>query len=113
LLRELRPDMLPGRSFWTCVAPAVAQDLNSIGRSNPGSFGKGGNKGGATSAVGSLKRLQLKDRNLVVELLSDVQSRVRPPGGAFRVWVQQLLNPGADEVSFTHSNSSHKFDFLF
>eukprot|EP01034_Spumella_vulgaris_P022855 gene22855-29029_t len=97
LLRELRPDMLPGRSFWTCAAPAVAQDLNSIGSRNPGSFGKGAGPKGGVSAVGSLKRLQLKDRNLVVEMLTDVQARVRPSAGAFRVWVQQLLNPGADE----------------
>ncbi len=56
-------------------------------------------KSGGGAAIGSLKRLGLsRDRNLVVEVLSDVQSKVRPPAGAFRVWVQQLLNPGADEV---------------
>ncbi len=97
LLRELRADLLPGRSYWTCAAPAVTADLHSIGRSGASSFGKGG-----AALQGSLKRLGLskdgaKDRHLVVESLRDVQAKVRPPAGAFRVWAQQLLNPGAEE----------------
>lgn len=48
----------------------------------------------------TLKRLGLRgERGLVIELLKDSQSKVRPPVGAFRVWVQELLNPGAKEVS--------------
>jgi hypothetical protein len=52
----------------------------------------------AATAGSTLKRLNIRgDRPLVIELLSDKQEAVRPPAGAFRVWVQHLLNPLAPE----------------
>ena len=52
----------------------------------------------AATAASTLKRLNIRgDRPLVIELLKDKQAAVRPPAGAFRIWVQQLLNPLATE----------------
>lgn len=147
LLRELRADLLPGRSYWTSEAAGPAPTSTSAdakGASRPGSVstaapanplpvankpmqqpgrGKGaGNKPTTTAAEpvkltsatpakapatvpvntcgsATLKKLCLRgERGLVVELLQDSQARTRPPVGAFRVWVQELLNPGAAEV---------------
>ena len=118
LLRELRADLLPGRSYWTSEAATSSSvtatsssssgaDLYSFGQQKPKQPQTAGKAGAGTGVVGptsaaagsSLKKLGLRwERGLVVELLPDVQSKVRPPAGAFRVWVQQLLNPGAPEV---------------
>ena len=103
LLRELRIDLLPGRSYWTCEAPSASTastDLFAIGRkSAPVANASGGGAAGSGGA-NSLKKLGLRgERGLVVELLKDSQVKVRPPAGAFRVWTQELLNPGAVEVS--------------
>ena len=156
LLRELRADLLPGRSYWTSEALGpVSTSANSDSKaaiasakvginttaasaapSSAGVTSKAGVKHGrgkgtshkpneapvepsqmtnslpmkaATAAPvhtpGSvtLKKLGLRgERGLVVELLKDSQARTRPPVGAFRVWVQELLNPGAAEVPFQH-----------
>lgn len=148
MLRELRADLLPGRSFWTSelASPAPATGTGTPATGAGAGAGSGPSKPvapststakapkGAASASGSasassaaatvssskdcakdgsavattkaaanpstmLKRLCLRgERGLVVELLKDCQARVRPPAGAFRVWVQELLNPGAKEV---------------
>ena len=119
LLRELRTDLLPGRSYWTCESPAAATasatDIYAaIGRKAPvvnknstTTAGGAGTSSSSSSSGGnscsSLKKLGLRgERGLVVELLSDVQDKVRPPAGAFRVWVQELLNPGAVEVGSSY-----------
>ncbi len=152
LLRELRADLLPGRSYWTSeaqgpvstntsndtkaaagakvgniTAPVAnsaqsAAGVTSKANAKPGR-GKGDrnrpseaptdlpssanaapSKAASTAPVNTpgsvtLKKLGLRgERGLVVELLKDSQARTRPPVGAFRVWVQELLNPGAIEV---------------
>ena len=157
LLRELRADLLPGRSYWTSEALGpVSTSANSDSKaaiasakvginttaasaapSSAGVTSKAGAKPGRSKGTGNkpseapaepsntinpvpmkaaaaapvhtpgsvtLKKLGLRgERGLVVELLKDSQARTRPPAGAFRVWVQELLNPGAAEVLFQHS----------
>lgn len=108
--------------------PAAGADVYAVGQAATKSGPKGANKNKAPTAVpepakptataaaapasakavavvpntcGSvtLKKAGLRwERGLVVELLKDTQARTRPPAGAFRVWVQELLNPGAKEV---------------
>ena len=68
------------------VAPSTAPKASAANPSTCGSV--------------TLKKAGLRgERGLVVELLRDSQAKTRPPAGAFRVWVQELLNPGAAEVS--------------
>ena len=156
LLRELRADLLPGRSYWTSealgpVSTSTNSDTKAVAGGKvgvnttaasaaPSSAGvpsKAGAKQNRSKGMGNkpseapaepsntinpvpmkaaaaapvhtpgsvtLKKLGLRgERGLVVELLKDCQARTRPPAGAFRVWVQELLNPGAAEVLFNHS----------
>eukprot|EP01038_Epipyxis_sp_PR26KG_P009755 gene9755-13124_t len=114
LISELRPDLLPGRCLWTCPPPASSssiQDITaSIGKKSPVVIGNNTNNSNNNNGVSSrnnivstsmLKKLNIKnsEKSLVIEVLSDVQKKVRPGTvGAFRIWVQRLLNPGqADE----------------
>jgi hypothetical protein len=47
----------------------------------------------------SLKRLHLRGQNpLVIEILDDVQNKIKKTNGSFKVWVQKLLNPDAKVV---------------
>jgi hypothetical protein len=53
----------------------------------------------------SIKKLFPKrsETAIVIELLSDSQEALRPPNGAIRVWVQQLMNPEeVNEVKRSH-----------
>ncbi|KAJ1409646.1 hypothetical protein B484DRAFT_403150 [Ochromonadaceae sp. CCMP2298] len=171
LLRELRADLLPGRSFWTCERDKEKEPEDKDSKDRDKRGGKKGGAGGAGAAKGtsaavagakagagmagvaaggeavveegpiptalagsSLRRLGLRgERGLVVELCLDPtrmvmgtaalpaqsptpqsqsipppalfalslpflsQSQVRPPAGAFRLWAQELLNPGLGE----------------
>lgn len=113
----MRADLLPGRSFWTSesspVTPtsAAPSTLTSSTAAQPAVSSSGANgkqparsatQAGPAAALNpnnTLKKLGLRgERGLVIELLGDSQGRVRPPAGSFRVWVQELLNPGAKEV---------------
>jgi hypothetical protein len=116
--------MLPGRCYWTSDAaappPEVKPPAPGPGKAAGGEKGKAaavtsaGKKETpfgagvsvpptpaaaaqpAAAPVNTLRKFGIRpERGLVVELLSDAQAKVRPPTGAFRVWVQQLLNPGA------------------
>lgn len=120
LIRELRSDMLPGKSFWTSFHSTatpqtdaankkvfVAQDMSQL-------LGGIGNKAAPkdklkpkdtpaekSGGVLSLKRCGLAgDKSVVVELLpllGDGSVQMRPPQDSFRVWVQRLANPGCKE----------------
>lgn len=70
LLRELRPDSLPGKCLWLVDTA-------------------GGNLG-----TTSLKKLSIKpERGLVLQILPSPQQQSRPAAGAIKVWVQRLVNP--------------------
>lgn len=97
LFRELRPDLLPGRSLWTCEPRTDLNTMDAIS-----AIGKKGINPAVTKPAipsQSLKKHNLRsDRNLVVEVLPVKQVDVRPVAGTFRVWVQRLINPGAPKV---------------
>jgi len=121
LIRELRSDMLPGKSFWTSfhstAAPQsevankkvfVAQDMSQLlgGIGNKAAAPKDKLKPKDTPAEKSGGALSLKrcglvgDKSVVVELLpllGDGSVQMRPSQGSFRVWIQRLTNPGCKE----------------
>ena len=149
LLRELRVDLLPGRSFWlpdsatamsaspapvpvpaiataASIPTAVVNTANTSKGSKKGSKGKpsapaavvglpgpskvnisakpeASSSSASVPAPGqTLKKLGIRaERGLVIELLPQPQSLMRPPSGAFRVWVQLLQNPGTMEGAAT------------
>lgn len=102
LLRELRLDFLPGRSFWTCDIPSSQPSgggmsglISQIGTKGGGAASLGSTGVSGSAANSTLRRLNLRgSKPLVVELLPNSQKVMRPPCGAFRVWAQQLMNPG-------------------
>jgi len=80
------------------VAPEPAKPAATTASATP-SVAKAAAAVPNTCGSVTLKKAGLRgERGLVVELLKDSQARTRPPAGAFRVWVQELLNPGAKEV---------------
>jgi hypothetical protein len=96
LLREMRPDTLPGKCFWmvdsthsvsttpsSTAAPATPGDVNSK------LFGSSG------LANTPLKKLSLKTErgSIVVQLLPRSQIYERSSSGSIRIWAQRLLNP--------------------
>lgn len=98
LLRELRPDLLPGRCLWACDTPkTTVQDITAIGKGSATTMTPLPTM--ATTHMSLLKKLQVKgnDVNLAVEILAQPQSKVRPGPGVFRVWAQRLVNPYVTE----------------
>lgn len=116
LLRLFCDDNLPGQSFWihdSTVSP-VATDISTIGKkSSNGSVHSKQNYLDSLRKYGILRSPGNNNTiKLVIEVLENHQSQVRPANGIFstvdlltilnkgsvKVWVRILINPGAPEV---------------
>ena len=101
LLRELRKDWVPTSCLWTSESTTVGAGTVGNVATNIAAIGIGagtGSKGPSRVAATHPSKKTLRvcgltgEKNIVVELLSDKQSKVRPASGV-RVWVHRLVNP--------------------
>lgn len=94
LIRELRPDLLPGRCIWSCKLPKDSQQNTAVTIS-----GRGASSASALATMSThmtpLKRLMFKGSNikLAVEVLTKSQENQRPATTSIRLWTQRLTNP--------------------
>ena len=115
LLNHLRPDFLPGLCLWTSSSTKLQPkniDFSNIGKPT-GTYSNGKSITTSSSTESTtdhttllsyLKKLNISSgknkahTNLIITILDKPQEQVRPSGiGAYKVWVQKLMNPWATQ----------------